>query len=119
MDSEVYGNDEIYKADYSLFDKELWNVTADNVATLKRTGFTPTLSCAETLSVQACGSTALAVTATGNYIVALKTATAGVTVTENANIAVDSSVQSGTTFTVIVRSFADSRIHKEIVCTVA
>lgn len=119
VDSEVYGNDEIYKADYSLFDKELWNVTADNVATLKHTGFTPTLSCAETLSVQAGGSTALSITATGNYIVALKTATAGVTVTENANIAVDFSVQSGTTFTVIVRSFADSRVYKEIVCTVA
>ena len=119
IDSEVYANDEIYKADYSKFDKSLWNVTTDNVATLKNTNFTPTLSCATTLSVQAGGSATLAITAKGNYIVSLKTATDGVTITENANIVVDASVQSGTTFTIVVRSFANSTVYKEIVCTVA
>jgi hypothetical protein len=119
IDSEVYANDEIYKADYSKFDKSLWNVTTDNVATLKNTNFTPTLSCVTTLSVQAGGSATLAITAKGNYIVSLKTATDGVTITENANIVVDASVQSGTTFTIVVRSFANSAVYKEIVCTVA
>lgn len=119
INSAVYGDGEIYKADYSQFDPSLWNITADNVPVLKNTSFTPALSCAETLSVQAGSAVALTVTAAGSYTVTLKNSALGVAITENANIVVESFVKSGTVFTLVIRSFCDGSVYREVVCTVS